>query len=337
MAFSGWVAGAAPPGGPATVRGAGLVHVGDLDGRVALLSGDDHAVAADGDTGGAAQRAGVALLDLAGRRAAVVRRRVAVVALLRPLDRAVAAADLRTGALHARNTDTARPLDPAIRRAAIALRDVAVVAHLTKVDVHGAVAAAGGLRAWRTGDRADVAGLEHAGLAAAVAGVGVAVVAGLARLDALVPADGRLRALHPRRAGEAERLDRAVRGAPIPVDRVAVVAHLTGVDGSVAATEHPHAGAGGRTVPVGLHATGAVAAIAAEGVAVVADLDPALVVDAVAAARRDRESDMARNAPVAEARRSAHAGEDRPAGAPGASVHLRSGTSGQRDDEQRYS
>ena len=310
MAFSGWVSGAAPPGGPATVGRAGFLHVGDLEGRVALLSRDDHAVAADGDTGSAAQRAGVALLDLAGRRAAVVRRRVPVVALLHPLDRAVPASDLRTGAPQPRNTNTPRPLDPAIPRAPIPLRHIPVVAQLTKVDVHGAIAAAGGLRACRTGDRADPAGFERAGLAAAVAGVRVAVVAHLARFDALVPTDGRLRALHPGSTGEAERLYRAVRGAPIPVDRVAVVAHLTGVDASVSATEHPHARAGGRTGPVGLHATGAVAAIAAEGVAVVADLDSALVVDAVATARRDRQSDMARNAPVAEARRSAHACED---------------------------
>src|SRR4029079_10582210 len=119
-------AGAGPAGRPAAAGRAGLVHGGDLHARVALLAGDHHAVAAVGDAGRAAQRAGVPLLDLAGGRAAVVAVGVPVVALLRPLDVAVATADLGAGALHAGRAEAAGALDPAVGRAAVVLGGVAV-------------------------------------------------------------------------------------------------------------------------------------------------------------------------------------------------------------------
>ena len=83
------VARAGPAGVPAAIRRAGALLDGDA-GIARLVAGQD-AVAAVGDAGRLDQRAGVALLDRAGRRAAVTAVDVAVVALLVSLEDAIAA------------------------------------------------------------------------------------------------------------------------------------------------------------------------------------------------------------------------------------------------------
>jgi len=72
--------------------------------------------------------------------------------------------------------------------------------------------------------------------------------------------------------------------ATIVVEGIAVVAHFTGTDETVAADDLARAFASRRTCPVGLDFADAVATIAGQNVAVIALLDAALIVDAVAAA-----------------------------------------------------
>ena len=139
------------------------------DPRIAGLVAGQDAVTAVGDAGSLDQRTDVAALDLAGRRAAVVAVGVAVVALLGPLDRAVAAADLGADALHARDARAAGALDLAVARTAVALCDVAVVAHLVDGRLHDAIPAARRAHARRAGRRADPPLLEIAVRAATVA------------------------------------------------------------------------------------------------------------------------------------------------------------------------
>src|SRR6185295_2331131 len=198
----------------------------------------------------------------------------------------VAARHLRAGALHARHARAVGALHLAVGRTAVALGDVAVVAHLAARDLDDAVATAGCGHAGHAGRRADGAGLDLAARAAAVVRRRVAVVAVLARLDALVSADGRPDAHAARDAGERGILHGAGRVASVAVGLVLVVADLARVDDAVSAGAVAHAGALGRARPVRLDVAGAVAAVAGDRVAVVALLDAALVVDPVAATRR---------------------------------------------------
>src|SRR4029079_14596864 len=88
--------------------------------------------------------------------------------------------------------------------------------------------------------------------AAAVVRRRVAVVAVLARLDALVSADGRPDAHAARDAGERGILHGAGRVAPVAVGLVLVVADLARVDDAVSAGAVAHAGALGRARPAPL-------------------------------------------------------------------------------------
>ena len=285
VAFGDRVARAGPARIPAALGRAG--HALDGDPRITRLVAGEDPVAAVGHAGRLDQRADVAALDRAGRRATVAAVGVAVVALLVAFDRAVAAADLRADALHAGDARAARALALAVARAAVALGDVAVVAHLAQGHVDDAIPAARRAHARRSRRRADPALLELAVRAATVARRRVAVVAVLTRLDALVAADRGPDAGAARYASEGGILHRAGGVAAVAVDHVAVVAHLARADHAVAAGGSPRARARRGTVPVRLDVADAVAAVTGDGVAVIAVFDAALVVDAVAAARRN--------------------------------------------------
>jgi len=143
----------------------------------------DDAVAAVGRLGArhSGRRARPARLDVAGRVATVVRRHVAVVALLAGRQDRVAADLLRllagaTGAVCALGAGKAW-LDRAVRAATVAVGGVAVVARFTGVDL--AVAADPLIHARLSRRRARVAGLDLTEAGAAVTGNGVAVVAAL--------------------------------------------------------------------------------------------------------------------------------------------------------------
>src|SRR5204863_488143 len=91
----------------------------------------------------------------------------------------------------------------------------------------------------------------------------------------------------PDQRADVTALDGAGAPATIAVVGVGVVADLAGIDDAVAALERTRAGTRRGTGPVGLDVADAVAAVTGQRVAVVALLDAALIVDAVAATGRD--------------------------------------------------
>ena len=159
------------------------------------------------------------------------------------------------------------------------------------VDLHDAVAAARRAHARRAGRRADPALFQLAGGAAAVARRRVAVVAVLARLDALVAADrrsARRRCPACRCSGRSWTVQVALQPSP----SVGVARRRTPRPGRSCrrrTMNDARARARRWAGPVRLDVADAVAAVAGDRVAVVALLDAALVVDAVAAARRNRQ------------------------------------------------
>src|SRR6201999_1357121 len=106
-------------------------------------------------------------------------RRVAVVALLAVLDRAVAAHRRRGGLRARRAGEGARPPGLHLAVGAAAVDGVAVVALLVALDLPVAAHLDDGVDAGHARLRAHVAGLDLADAGAAVAGDGVAVVARL--------------------------------------------------------------------------------------------------------------------------------------------------------------
>jgi hypothetical protein len=125
--------------------------------------------------------------------------------------------------------------------------------------------------------------LELASAAATVSALCVAVVAILARFNALVAARGCELAGLSGRACIPGVLHRAVGVTAIVVLGVAIVANLARADGAVAANDISRTGAGFGTGPVGFDLANTVAAITGKSVPVVALLDAVLVVDSVAA------------------------------------------------------
>src|ERR1700734_806441 len=192
-------------------------------------------VAADGG----ARPARALGLDRAGRRAAVVRDEVPVVALLVALLDPVAAHGLVADRHRRRPHVHAGPagLDRARGAAPVAARGVAVVALLVPRD--DPVAATGG-DAGPAGVRALPAGLHLAGRRAPVAARRVAVVALLVALHLAVTAHRRVHAGLARRGADVPGLDRADRAAPVAAHGVAVVALLVALEDAVAADgRHP--------------------------------------------------------------------------------------------------
>ena len=182
--------------------------------------------------------------------------------------------------------DAAWVLGLAVSGTAIAIFLVAVVAYLVNGRLDDAITAAWGFLAGRTRCRTDVAGLELARVAAAIASVRVAIVAIFARFNALVATLGSKLAGLSSHALVARVLNRTGGIAPVIVFGVAVIAHLALADFTVAADDISGAfsffGAG----PVLLYFADAVATITGQYVAVIALFNAALIIDTVAAALR---------------------------------------------------
>ena len=127
---------------------------------------------------------------------------------------------------------------------------------------------------WGIGEGTGIPCLDLAGPRAAIARLGVSVVALLAAFDGAVAAlDGRALAQLPRCADTPRTLGLAVRRTTVVVLLVAVVAHFAQrkLDDSIAAVRSLLAGrARYQADPPGFELTSAAAAIVAEGIAVVA-------------------------------------------------------------------
>src|ERR1039457_986474 len=221
--------------------------------------------------GGIGEGAGIALLDGTGARASIARLGIAVVALLAALERAVAALDDGACAQLPRNANTTRALGFAVGGTTVSVLLVAVTA-------------TGSGFAWRAGRWTNEAAFQLTTATAAVAGLRVSVVAILAGFNALVATLGSADAGLSSCALKGRVLYRAGGIATIVVEGIAVVANFTGADETIAADDLARAFARRRTSPVGLDFADAVATIAGQYVAVIALLDAALIVDAVAAA-----------------------------------------------------
>jgi hypothetical protein len=150
--------------------------------------------------------------------------------------------------------------------------------------LHDTITAPWSRFAGRSWYRTDVAALKLARGAAAVAALGIAIVAVFARLDTLVAALGIANARLAGNAFEGRVLNRAGGIAAVAVNRVSVVANLARANFAVAADDVACTFPGLGARPVLLDLADAVAAVAGEHVAIVALLDAALIVDAVAAA-----------------------------------------------------
>ena len=182
------------------------VHVGDVDRRSHCSPPITMPSPQSGRHGARDQRADVAAFDLAGRRAAVAGGGVAVVAASR-VPSMVPSPQRTSGQTHGMpGCTSSRRRESCSRRAAVAVGGVAVVADLAQVHVDDAVAAArrAACTASQAPGRQPVSRAQVA--LAAVAGGGVAVVAGFTRLYAPVAAHRRAHARRARRrAGVAGR------------------------------------------------------------------------------------------------------------------------------------
>ena len=228
--------------------------------------------------------AGVARLDLAVVRAAIVVEHVAVVALLDPADLDAVAARGLAGADRA-GGGPALGILLAGRRAAIEGHGVAVVAALAGLDL---AVATNGFRADRGRARATCSGLDLADGRAAVAAVRVAVVALLALQDLPSPHRG-LHGLPAMRHCQPDSTS-GIRRAAVTALGVAVVAGLVRGQHAVAAGTEVVAGLSLRgAVPIRLDLANPAAAVGVGGVAVVALL--AALDDAVAASAAARSVD----------------------------------------------
>jgi len=234
--------------------------------------------------GGIGEGAGIAFLDGTGARASIARLGIAVVALLAALERAVAALDDGACAQLPRNANTTRALGFAVGGTTVSVLLVAVIARFAIGRLDDAVTATRSGFAWRAGRWTSEAAFQLTTATAAVAGLRVAVVAILAGFNALVATLGSADAGLSSCALKGRILYRAGGIATIVVEGIAVVAHFTGTDETVAADDLARAFASLGTCPVGLDFADAVATIAGQYVAVIALLDAALIVDAVAAA-----------------------------------------------------
>jgi len=228
-------------------------------------------------------RADVPGLYLAVGRATVAGRRIAVIALLSRVDDAVAAGvgkGRRAGAA-LRRAAIAGFDRVAVRRAPIARNRVAVVARLPRLDDAVATDDGGGAKLVRGRERrnrrdAFAIRLQLTGAIAAVARLGIAVVALLARLDDAVAAILVQLARRPGGRARVAHFDLTGRRAPIARHRVAVVAGLVELDDAVAAHRRrlsfgAHRRVAGAAV-AGLHHTSRGAAVSGDDVAVIAPL-----------------------------------------------------------------
>jgi hypothetical protein len=159
---------------------------------------------------------------------------------------------------------------------------VAVIAGFAVRGLHHSVAAAGSLLAGGAWCRADIAAFKLTRAAATVATLRIAIVTVLARFNAFVPALRRQDAGLPSDALVARVLYGAGCIAAIVVDGIAVIAHFTRANITVAAYDLARAFASLRASPILFDFANAIAAIAWQHIAVVAFFNTILIVDSVA-------------------------------------------------------
>ena len=163
---------------------------------------------------------------------------------------------------------------------------VAVVAHFANRDLDNSVTTSRGRLAGGARRRTHPTAFELAAAAAAIAILGVAVVAVLARFDALVATLGDAVAGLSGVTMIGRVLNRAGGIATIVVESVAVVANLARADGAVATNDLARTSPRGGTIPVRFDLACAVAPVAGQDVAVVTLLNSILIVLSVAACLR---------------------------------------------------
>jgi hypothetical protein len=197
---------------------------------------------------------------------------------------AIAALDDRTAAHLARRARAAWGLGLAIRRATVAILLVAVVACFVVGGLDDAVTAACGGFARRAWDRAHVSALKLAIAVAAIAFVGIAVVAIFAWFNALVPTLRDAGTQLSGRALEGRVLNCAGGITAVVVLGIAVVTHLACPNSAIATNDIFRAFAFFGAGPVVLDLAITIAAVARCHIAVVAFFNAVLVVNTVAAA-----------------------------------------------------
>src|ERR1019366_3470282 len=262
-----------PAGAAAAVAAVGVAVVTGFAGSNPLVAADFFRT----DRARSASGAGIASLDGARRGTTVVRSGVTVVARLAHdvANDAVSAELLQLAGLTGGRADVAG-FELAVRGAPITRLRVAIVAILAGID--GRIRTEDhGDRALAAGGLAGVAGFDRAAVrAAAVAGLGIPVVARLTRANHAIAAyDGRdadlprQARIQSRRRAFAVRFKLATSVAAIAGNQVAVVALLARIENAVAArlVERTHGSDAG--VATFLLA-GRRAAVAREGVSVVA-------------------------------------------------------------------